>query len=257
MNLQEIKYNRIESRAQAILFDKSGMVLDSDDALFPVERNKSNVFQDTYFFAGMDESLENLSSGDELTFHCIGLSLYGYESYFDFVLKKVEDKSVESFCWLIFDFGDQYRRVIDIQQERNMQAIASRKLERKNKEIKEEKQAIERLYKELNSSEGSEYVLIKSNNLLVNVDTGDILFFEAFGDYVKVHTETKVYVVHTRMKELEDSLPSKRFFRVHRSYLVQTSKIKNIEQLSLAIGEKIIPIGKNNKQGLLEQMGQL
>ena len=59
------------------------------------------------------------------------------------------------------------------------------------------------------------------------------------------------------MKKVEASLPENQFFRIHRSYIVRLDKIKNIEQLSVEVNDKALPIGKSYKALLIEKMGQL
>lgn len=256
MNLQEIKLKPFESLSQAIIFDGKGKLIDSDHSIAKIDNN-ANIFSDSLFFEGMDDVFHGLKMGEEMKFNCIDISFFGHESHYDFVIKKIEDGEKPAFCWTVYDFGEQYKKVFELQQERNVRDIESKKLEREQKKIRDEKDAIERLYGELVKSESSEYVLLKSDNLLVNVDVNTIQYFEGYGDYIKVHTDAKMYIIHNRMKNLEDILPPKKFARVHRSFIVQLNKIENIEQLSIKIGNKIIPIGKHNKQDLLSLMNQI
>lgn len=256
MNLQEIKLKPFESLSQAIIFDSEGKFIDSDHGIVKIDKN-ANVFKDSLFFEGMSDVFLSLKQGEEMKFNCIDISFFGHKSHYDFVIKKIEGGDAPQYCWIIYDFGEQYKKVFELQQERNVRDIESKKLDREQKRIKEEKEAIERLYNDLATSDSSEYILLKSDSLLVNVDVNNILYFEGYGDYIKVHTEDKMYIIHKRMKALEDTLPSKKFARVHRSFIVQLNKIENIEQLSIKIGKKIIPIGKHNKQDLLNMMNQI
>jgi hypothetical protein len=256
MNFQEIKLKPFAELSQVIIFDEAGTFIDSDHSISVIDKN-TNIFSDSLFFEGMNDVFQSLKKGEEIKFNCINISFFGHESHFDFIVQKLEDGEKSTYCWIVYDFGEQYKKVFELQQERNVRDIESKKLEREQRKIREEKDAIERLYKELNQSDSSEYVLLKSDNLLVNVDVNTILYFEGYGDYIKVHTENKMYIIHNRMKNLEDSLPPRKFVRVHRSFIVQLNKIENIEQLSIKIGNKIIPIGKHNKQDLLSLMNQI
>lgn len=56
------------------------------------------------------------------------------------------------------------------------------------------------------------------------------------------------------MKSLEDMLPSDRFVRVHRSFIVQPEKIKVIERNRIVFGKEYIPISDNYKQHFLEMI---
>ncbi len=257
MNLKELKFARFETRAQAIVFDDKGTVLESDNTIFDFEPSQSNVFEEIDLFQGMEEITTSLKNAEELKFNCISISIMGRESHFDFIIQRVDDEGKKFFCLLIYDFAEQYQRVLELQQERNVRDIESKKLERENRRISEENEVINRLYDQMTQSGSSEYVLLKSDNLLVNIDLNTIDYFEAYGDYIKVHTEAKMYIIHNRMKNIEGQLPKGMFVRIHRSFIVQINKIKNIEQMSLNVSEKILPIGKQFKAELLNQMNQL
>lgn len=101
------------------------------------------------------------------------------------------------------------------------------------------------------SSQGStrDYVIVKSEYRLVQIQTSDILFIEGLKDYVKIYTvdEQKSIMTLMSMKTLEQSLPST-FMRVHRSFIVNTTKIKIIERNRIVFGNKYIPISDSYKQ---------
>lgn len=255
MNLKDLKFSSFDAISQILTFDEQGVVTDSDNTLAKLEPGTSNVFEVFAFLEGMQEVVFSVQEGKPLAFNCVHLSFIGYESHFDFTIQKLPEKG--RYSLLVTDFKEQYRRVFELQQERNIRDIETKKLERDKKRIMEEKEAIKRLYADFQQSGSSEFVLVKSDNLLVNVDLNSVKYFEAYGDYIKVHTEDKMYIIHNRMKNIEDQLPPGKFKRVHRSFIVPLDKIKNIEQMSLSVADKIIPIGKQYKQDLLKEMKML
>ena len=93
------------------------------------------------------------------------------------------------------------------------------------------KQAVERAGEVLESNkeevkvEEQGFVFVKDNGILKRISIDDILFLEAMGDYVKVHTSQKFHVVHATLKSIEEKLPASKFLRVHRSYIVAINKI--------------------------------
>ncbi|SNT34312.1 LytTr DNA-binding domain-containing protein [Ekhidna lutea] len=258
MNLNEIKFRPLEKKTQVIVFDQKGKVLETDNTLVEVNPEGVNIFEDT-ILCGMEEQFLSLKKGEQVELDCIHTDFFGKESHYDFVVMRLEEEN-PSYGLVIYDFGAQYNQLFDLQQERNMAQIQSHRLERENKELVDEKTTIERLYNEMkDDSSSSQYILVKADSLLYNLDFKEILYLEAYGDYIKVHTENKVYVTHNTMKRVEEILPANRFFRVHRSFIVQLSKIENIEQMSLLIRgkDKVIPIGKSYKSILLQKMDQL
>jgi len=71
-------------------------------------------------------------------------------------------------------------------------------------------------------------------------------------DYVKIYTQGAgdPVVSLTSMKSLEEELPKERFFRVQRSYIVNTGKVRVIERGRIVFGDKYIPISENTKDEL-------
>jgi DNA-binding LytR/AlgR family response regulator len=107
------------------------------------------------------------------------------------------------------------------------------------------------------SNDNQKNIFIKVDSLLINFDYSDILWVEAYGDYVKIKTEEKVHTVYSTLKAIEDKLPRNEFVRVHRSYIVRIDKIKNIDLHNLQISNKIIPISNSYKANLMESINRL
>lgn len=78
----------------------------------------------------------------------------------------------------------------------------------------------------------------------------DIVFIEGLKDYVKIYLEDEKNPVTTlmSMKTLERFLPETKFLRVHRSFIVNTSKIKIIERNRIVFGNHYIPVSESYKQ---------
>jgi len=99
-------------------------------------------------------------------------------------------------------------------------------------------------------------LFVKSEGRLVRLDLGQTPWIEAQKDYVLFHTASGEILVHTTMKALEERLPAP-FIRVHRSYFVRTDRIEDIEDSSLVIGRKMIPIGATYRVALLDSLNAL
>jgi DNA-binding LytR/AlgR family response regulator len=98
------------------------------------------------------------------------------------------------------------------------------------------------------------HLFVKIDSLLHKLSTDDILWIEAFGDYVKIQTIEKLHTVYTTLKKIEERLPAEKFLRVHRSHIINLDKISNIDTTNLVIGKKIIPISENYKEQLLNRI---
>lgn len=124
-------------------------------------------------------------------------------------------------------------------------------------------QAIERVQEALDSNkeevkvEEQGFVFVKDNGILKRIAIDDILFLEAMGDYVKVHTGQKFHVVHATLKSIEEKLPASKFIRVHRSYIVAINKIDFIQEGTISIGKTSIPVADTHKSNLNKRLNLL
>lgn len=131
-----------------------------------------------------------------------------------------------------------------ITQPRFLQAVekANEALESNKEEVKVEEQG---------------FVFVKDNGVLKRISIDDILFLEAMGDYVKVHTPQKFHVVHATLKSIEEKVPQSKFVRVHRSYIVAINKIDFIQEGTITIGKTTIPVADTHKANLNKRLNLL
>ncbi len=101
-----------------------------------------------------------------------------------------------------------------------------------------------------NSSENNDFIIVKSEYKLIQIDTSKITYIEGLKDYIKIHFEDtdKSVLSLMNMKTIEQSLPANRFIRVHRSFIVQLSKIQVIERNRILFGNQSIPISDTYKK---------
>ncbi|MBD0276397.1 MAG: LytTR family DNA-binding domain-containing protein [Bacteroidota bacterium] len=102
-----------------------------------------------------------------------------------------------------------------------------------------------------------EFVFVKDNGVLKRINTDDILYLEAMGDYVKVHTPQRFHVLHSTLKAIEEKLSSQKFVRVHRSYIVSLNKIDSIQEGTILIGKASIPIADTYRTALHKKLNLL
>ena len=100
-------------------------------------------------------------------------------------------------------------------------------------------------------------IFVKTEYRLQQIELDNITFIEGFKDYVKIHLADGSDPVLTlmRMKTLEEQLPSDRFIRVQKSYIVQMSRIEAIERSHIIIGKHRIPIGEVYQDALFSALG--
>lgn len=102
-----------------------------------------------------------------------------------------------------------------------------------------------------------EFLFIRDSNVVKRLKLEDILYAEAMGDYVKLHTQHRFFAIHSTLKAVEERLPGTKFFRVHRSYVVAVSKIDTIQNGVLIINGKSIPVADAYRGSLNRRMNIL
>lgn len=93
-------------------------------------------------------------------------------------------------------------------------------------------------------------IFIKVDKKLIQLNTAQITFLEAYGNYVKVWVNDKMYLTPRTLISFEKELADENetFMRIHKSYIVQKSQIKAIESKSIEMSnQQHLPIGKNHK----------
>lgn len=104
-----------------------------------------------------------------------------------------------------------------------------------------------------NVSEERSSAFLKVEGQFRNVDFSDILYVSAMKDYVifKLQSVLNPIVVHMTMKNVEEMLPSTRFMRVHRSYIVALDKISSIDgNEGIMIGDELIPVSESYRKNV-------
>ncbi|MFT3750603.1 MAG: LytTR family DNA-binding domain-containing protein [Agriterribacter sp.] len=122
--------------------------------------------------------------------------------------------------------------------------------------IEKAREIIESNRQEIKVNE-DEFIFIRDSNIVRRLKIDDILFAEAMGDYVKLHTPQKFYAIHTTLKAVEERLPDSKFIRVHRSYIAALQKIDTIQDGALVINGKSVPVADAFRSALNKRMNIL
>lgn len=100
-------------------------------------------------------------------------------------------------------------------------------------------------------------IFVKVDSKLVNIKFSDLEWVEALGDYAGFQVNEKRYVVKSTLTAIEERIKHPDFVRVHRSFIVNISKIRDIDDSSLVINGKLIPISRGNRPELLKRLNLL
>ena len=102
--------------------------------------------------------------------------------------------------------------------------------------------------------EDENYIFVKSNLKNRKVFLNKLKYIEALGDYVKFVTEKDSFVVLATMKSFENQLPSDKFLRIHKSYIVNLDKIERYNSRNIEIDKQQIPLSRHKKSNLIEAL---
>ena len=99
------------------------------------------------------------------------------------------------------------------------------------------------------------FMFFKADKTVYKFYYDEILFFEGYGNYVKVHSSTKkTILVLDKLSSLENKLISQGFKRVHKSYLINLSKVNEISGNQIMIDDTKIPIGQSHKESFWNEI---
>ena len=105
-------------------------------------------------------------------------------------------------------------------------------------------------------SSDDEYLFVKSEYRIVRINLQDIKFIEGMREYVRIHVNNNKPVMSLMsMKSLEENLPSDRFMRVHRSYIVNLKQVTTVERSRIVFDKDVyIPISDQYKEKFQEYL---
>ncbi|MGB5370756.1 MAG: LytTR family DNA-binding domain-containing protein [Flavobacteriaceae bacterium] len=98
---------------------------------------------------------------------------------------------------------------------------------------------------------------INIDRRLIKLKYDEIQLIEAKGDYIDVKTESKTYRVHNTLKKIKEKLPEQLFLQIHRSFIINFTKIIDIEDNSVLIEKNVIPISRSNRPELMRRLNLL
>lgn len=104
-------------------------------------------------------------------------------------------------------------------------------------------------------SGSNDFIFVKSNLKKQKVYLNDLRYIQALGDYAKIVTSFDSLVVLSTMKAFESQLPENQFLRIHKSYIVNLSKVTKYNSKSVEIdNNEKLPLSRNRKNDLIKAL---
>lgn len=118
--------------------------------------------------------------------------------------------------------------------------------------------AVQKVQNQIQNNSGSAatgtFLLLRADYTLLKINYDSILFIEGLDDYLKIYlTDAKPVVVRMTMKSILERLPSDRFSRPHKSFIVSLRKIESIRNKTITICDRQIPIGNRFEDDFLKK----
>lgn len=101
------------------------------------------------------------------------------------------------------------------------------------------------------TADSDDFFFVKAEGGLVKIFFSEILFIEALKEYVKIVTKDKTVITYHTISGLEEKLPSGKFYRIHRSYIVNIKAITIIEGFSVKIEKHELPVSRNERDAFI------
>jgi len=113
--------------------------------------------------------------------------------------------------------------------------------------------------KTTSAEETPDYFFVNVEYSLVKIPIAEISHIESMRDYVKIYLSTapKPILTKSTLKGIEEKLPSRKFMRIHKSFIVNLDKIESIRSQTIFIGEYHIPVSDANLEGLMLILNRL
>ena len=102
----------------------------------------------------------------------------------------------------------------------------------------------------------NDYIFVKTEHKgkMIKIDLNDIDFIEAMSNYIAFHTGKSKTLVYSSLKEMKSNLPSSKFMRIHKSYIVAFDKIVSVENNNILLKNRTeqIPISNSHKEAFMQ-----
>ncbi|GAB3325471.1 LytTR family DNA-binding domain-containing protein [Larkinella ripae] len=99
------------------------------------------------------------------------------------------------------------------------------------------------------------YLFIKTDGKIYKIFHSDLLYAEANGNYTKIVTTQQTVFPGMTFSGFEELLPKSLFLRIHRSFIINKSRITHIEGNRVFIDKTELPIGSNYRDGFMKAIG--
>ncbi len=121
-----------------------------------------------------------------------------------------------------------------------------------NKAWKFLRSAVSEITETTANTDSDDFFFVKADGGLVKIFFADILFIEALKEYVKIVTRDRSVITYHTISGLEEKLTAGKFYRIHRSFIVNIKAITSIEGFMVKIDKHELPISRTERDAFVE-----
>jgi len=105
--------------------------------------------------------------------------------------------------------------------------------------------------------EEPQHIIFKIEGRNIELRQDQIDYIQSYGNYVKLYSQAKVYLIPSTTQEMLSKLSAKNFMRIHKSYIVNLNQVTDYSETYVFIIQERLPIGITYKRELLERLSVL
>ncbi|MEE4196633.1 MAG: response regulator transcription factor [Bacteroidales bacterium] len=107
---------------------------------------------------------------------------------------------------------------------------------------------------EIKETGHKDYIIFKADKKNYKIQFSAILFIESLDNYIKIHTTDRSIVCYESLTKVEEQLPAKDFIRVHRSYIINLTKVDVFTSAYVEINNQRFTIGRNYREKVAKRL---
>lgn len=97
----------------------------------------------------------------------------------------------------------------------------------------------------------NDFMFVRSDRRMLKIDFDEIMYVESYSDYLKIHVADKIIVTRETISAIEAKLPSKKFLRIHRSYIISLKHISSFTNEEIIVATKSLSISRSYRKEVL------
>ena len=100
-----------------------------------------------------------------------------------------------------------------------------------------------------------EFLFVTEDRKKKKIRIKNIRYVESLRDYIRIVTDEGTVITKETTKDFEERLPNEQFLRIHRSFIVQISRITSYSHKQITLGDEQLPIGRSYKNDVKATLG--